>query len=51
MNSEWYRQLEENVLEQKENIHKKDFTFYLIDRFLLMSKRIDLYSENCKECE
>ena len=47
----WYEKVAKTVAEKK--IHKKDYKFFQIERFLRAARRIDRYAieEKCLECE
>lgn len=47
----WSQGIKRTINKQKENIYKRDFKFFKIDRLEKIAERIDEYSDNCEECE
>jgi hypothetical protein len=50
-NSVWYKNIENQIIEQKEKLYKRDYRFFHVDTFLLLSKKIDEFSHSCHECK
>lgn len=50
MESVWYKKIENKVLEQNEQLYKKDFRFYQVDVFLKLAKKVDEFN-SCKTCK
>ena len=47
----WSKSIQLNIEKQKEEIFKRDYKFFKIDRLERIAERIDQYSENCMICE
>ncbi len=46
----WSKKIKADIDVQIDNIYKKDYKFYKIDRLERMAERIDKFSDNCSEC-
>jgi hypothetical protein len=49
--SEWFKNLEIQVMNQKDQLYKRDFAFFHVDTFLKISKKIDEFSAQCSFCQ
>ncbi len=47
----WSKKIKTDIDAQIDDIYKKDYKFYKIDRLERMSERIDEYSDSCSECD
>ncbi len=47
----WSKKVKTDIEAQIDDIYKKDYKFYKIDRLERMSERIDEYSDSCSDCE
>ncbi len=47
----WSKKIQNDIDEQIDDIYKRDYKFYKIDRLERMSVRIDEFSDTCSECE
>lgn len=47
----WIRQIEQTVQEQKEDINRRDYNFFLVGRFLKIAERTGMFSATCASCE
>lgn len=47
----WYKKIENQIMDQNERLHKKDFRFYHVDTLLQISKKIDEFSVDCPTCK
>ncbi len=47
----WAKQLNDRIEIQKEEIYKRDYKFFKIDRLERINERIDEFSDDCEECE
>lgn len=46
----WSNSLKKDIEVQKENIFKRDYKFFKIDRLERICERVDDYSDECKDC-
>ena len=51
MSSDFYIQIQQEVNKHKENIHRKDFRFFHIERFLKIAQKSDELSNQCRQCQ
>ena len=47
----WSNTIKHNIENQSENIFKRDYKFFKIDRLERIAERIDEYSGNCEVCQ
>lgn len=47
----WSNIIKKNIEDQKEEIFKRDYKFFKIDRLERIAERIDTYSADCEICE
>ena len=47
----WSNTVKKDIEIQKENIYKKDYKFFKIDRLEKISEHIDDFSSECHECK
>jgi len=47
----WSKKIQTEIDAQIDNIPKRDYKFYKIDRLERIAERIDEFSDNCSECE
>lgn len=47
----WSKKIQLEIDNQIEDIHKRDYKFYKVDRLERIAERIDNFSDNCQECE
>ncbi|NPA67242.1 MAG: hypothetical protein GXO50_01385 [Chlorobi bacterium] len=47
----WSKKLNDKIEQKKEDIYKRDYAFFKIDRLERINERIDVFSDNCKTCE
>ncbi len=46
----WSRTIEQNIAARKDEIYKKDYKFYKIDRLEKIAVKFDEFSDNCQFC-
>ncbi len=46
----WSKQLNDEIELKKEEVFKRDYKFFKIDRLERINERIDIFSDNCEEC-
>ena len=47
----WSKKLNNEIESQKNDIFKRDYKFFKIDRLERINERIDVFSDNCEECK
>jgi len=47
----WSKSIKINIENQKEEIFKRDYKFFKIDRLERIAERIDIFSDECEICE
>ncbi len=47
----WSKKMNNEIDLKKEEIYKRDYKFFKIDRLERINERIDVFSDNCKKCE
>ncbi len=46
----WAKKLNDKTELKKEELYKRDFRFFKIDRLERINERIDVFSDNCEDC-